>query len=94
MSQLTYGQKLVGLKFNPSNLTSVDTCKQMYADRINVMNELRTTSSSQEQKRLCSIAITELQGAQMWEVKAITWIDGQDTNNLENNHLIDKVARF
>ena len=30
---------------------------------------------SPEQKRLCSITITELQGAQMWAVKAATWKD-------------------
>ena len=31
--------------------------------------------TSGEVKRLCSVAITEAQGAQMWAVKAITWKD-------------------
>lgn len=39
------------------------------------MNDLRAISDSQEQKRLCSVAITELQTAQMWSVKSLTWKD-------------------
>lgn len=40
------------------------------------MNELRNSSTaSAEQKRLASIAIIEIQGAQMWAVKALTWKD-------------------
>ncbi len=71
----TYGQKAVGARFNPSENTEVDTCKQRLADAIDQMDDLRGQSKSQEQKRLCSIAITELQTAQMWAVKAITWSD-------------------
>jgi hypothetical protein len=36
------------------------------------MNELRNRSSG-ERARLASVAITELQTAQMWAVKALTW---------------------
>lgn len=32
-------------------------------------------TENQEVKRLCSVSITETQGAQMWAVKAITWKD-------------------
>jgi len=39
------------------------------------MNDLRNSSTSGEQKRLCSVAITEMQTAQMWAVKALTWKD-------------------
>jgi len=39
------------------------------------MNDLRNTSTSQEQKRLASVAITQAQDAQMWATKAITWKD-------------------
>jgi len=39
------------------------------------MNDLRSTTTSGEVKRLCSVAITEAQTAQMWAVKAITWQD-------------------
>lgn len=73
---LTFGQKAVGITFNPSNNGAVDRCKQMHANCIDQMNELRNSSTAtQEQKRLASIAITELQGAQMWAVKALTWRD-------------------
>jgi hypothetical protein len=43
------------------------------AAAIDQMNNFRTNSEDPEQKRLASIAITELQGAQMWAVKALTW---------------------
>jgi hypothetical protein len=39
------------------------------------MHSLRNTTESNEQKRLASVAITEMQGAQMWAVKALTWKD-------------------
>lgn len=73
--ELSYGEKAVGIKFNPSELTVVDLIKRGFAVEIDRMDVLRKTSDSPEQKRLCSIAITELQGAQMWAVKAATWKD-------------------
>jgi hypothetical protein len=74
MSDLTFGQRAVGLSFNPSKDGDVDIVKQHYADIIDMMNELRMDSSHDKEKaRLCSIAITEAQSAQMWAVKAITW---------------------
>jgi hypothetical protein len=71
----TFGQKAVGLAFNPSNDDAVAKCKQAFADTIDQMNELRNSSESPEVKRMASIAITEAQTAQMWAVKAITWKD-------------------
>jgi len=73
--ELTYGEKAVGLMFNPSNDDAVGQCKKMYANIIDDMHVLRNVSESQEQKRLASVAITEAQTAQMWAVKAITWKD-------------------
>lgn len=74
--KLTYGMKAVGITFNPSNMPEVDRCKMQHANCIDQMNELRNSSTaSAEQKRLASIAITEMQGAQMWAVKALTWKD-------------------
>lgn len=75
VNELTFGQKAVGINFNPSNNDDVYICKKRYADSLDEMNDLRAISDSQEQKRLCSIAITELQTAQMWSVKALTWKD-------------------
>jgi hypothetical protein len=72
--ELTYGEKAVGLTFNPSNDDAVTACKAAFAIVINQMNDLRnSTSSNHEIARMCSIAITEAQTAQMWAVKAITW---------------------
>jgi hypothetical protein len=72
---LSFGQKAVGLTFNPSNNPDVDSCKSGFANLIDQMNFLRATSASPEQKRLASVAITEAQGAQMFAVKALTWKD-------------------
>lgn len=75
MEQLTYGQKAVGLSFNPSQNAEVDKCKTLFANAIDQLNDLRASSNSPEVKRLCSVAITEAQAAQMWSVKALTWKD-------------------
>ena len=73
--RMTYGEKAVGLTFNPSGDQDVYRVKALYADLINRLNELRENNDSPEQVRLASIAITEAQGAQMWAVKALTWQD-------------------
>lgn len=73
---LTFGQKAVGITFNPSNSSEVDRCKQQFANCIDQMHALRSKEdASPETKRLASVAITELQTAQMWAVKALTWKD-------------------
>lgn len=71
--ELTFGERLVGLKFNPSNNPEVYRCKRIFADAIDQMNDLRNASDDPEVKRMGSIAITDAQSAQMWAVKAITW---------------------
>lgn len=71
----TFGQKAVGLSFNPSQSNEVDLCKSNCAKLIDQMHKLRQTSESPEQRRLASVAITEMQTAQMWAVKALTWKD-------------------
>lgn len=72
---LTFGQKAVGLSFNPSRNPEVDKAKQIFADAIDQLNELRASTTSGEVKRMASVAITEAQTAQMWAVKALTWED-------------------
>lgn len=71
--EMTFGEKAVGLTFNPSNSHEVDKCKKEFADVIDRMNYLRMHTDNAEVKRMASIAITEAQTAQMWAVKAITW---------------------
>ena len=73
--EMTFGEKAVGLSFNPSNNPDVDARKRIFAAAIDQMHELRSSSDSNEVKRMASVAITEAQAAQMWAVKAITWKD-------------------
>ncbi len=71
--ELTFGEKAVGLTFNPSQDENVRQIKERYAATIDHLNDLRNATEDGEQKRLLSVAITEAQGAQMWAVKAVTW---------------------
>ena len=72
--QQSYGEKAVGLSFNPSGDDQVNRAKSYFAHAIDQMNDFRNgPDTTPEAKRLASIAITELQGAQMWAVKALTW---------------------
>lgn len=73
--EMTFGEKAVGLAFNPSKDDKVGFVKLQYAAIIDNLHDLRSMSESPEVKRMCSVAITEAQTAQMWAVKAITWRD-------------------
>ncbi len=75
LSEQSYGEKAVGLDFNPSGDSTVGLLKKPYAVIIDQLDYIRQTTDSAEKKRLCSIAITEAQAAQMWAVKAATWRD-------------------
>lgn len=72
-SDLSFGQRAVGLTFNPSGDEAVHNCKLGFAALIDQMHDLRATSDSPEQCRHASVAITELESAQMRAVKALTW---------------------
>lgn len=72
---LSFGQKAVGLTFNPSGDPLVNAIKTQFASAIDELDALRLRTTSPEVKRMASIAITEAQGAQMWAVKAATWKD-------------------
>lgn len=69
----TFGEKAVGLTFNPSNDPMVQKVKELYAAVIDVMVNLKPKDCSAEEHRLIDISIMEAQTAQMWAVKAITW---------------------
>ena len=71
--ELSFGEKAVGLGFNPGANPEVHACKAGFAVEIDRMNDLRNATTDNEVKRMASVAITELQTAQMWAVKAITW---------------------
>ena len=73
---LTFGQKAVGISFNPSNDSAVDRCKQQFANLIDQMQEFRNREGcTPGQARHASVAITEMESAQMRAVKALTWKD-------------------
>lgn len=69
----TFGERAVGLSFNPSGDDAVAACKREFAVAIDRMNDLRNSTENPEVKRMASVAITEAQTAQMWAVKALTW---------------------
>jgi len=73
---LSFGEKAVGLSFNPSGNDAVTNCKRAFASIIDNLNALRKTADPQSQLgRYCSTAITQAEIAQMCAVKAITWKD-------------------
>lgn len=71
--ELTFGEKAVGLTFNPGKDQFVDDIKRSYAATIDMLHSAREASTDKERSRMLSIAITETQTAQMWAVKAVTW---------------------
>lgn len=69
----TFGERAVGITFNPSASGEVDVLKTRAGNFIDACNDLREAATNPEVKRMYSIAITEAQTAQMWAVKAATW---------------------
>ena len=71
--ELTFGQKAVGITFNPSKIKNVDDIKDACANAIDLLDTERTNHWRWEAGRMLSIAITKIQEAQMRGVKAVTW---------------------
>jgi len=71
--ELTFGEKAVGLTFNPSNDPLVQGIKEQFAAIIDGLHAQRESTDNGDKKRMFSEAITNAQTAQMWAVKAITW---------------------
>lgn len=69
----SFGERAVGLTFNPSGDDAVHELKQRAAEFIDSCHTLRNEATDPEIKRMYSVAITEAQAAQMWAVKAATW---------------------
>lgn len=72
---MSYGERAVGLSFNPGGHPEVDALKRVFAEIIDRCDRLRNEATNPEVKRMLSLAITEAQTAQMWAVKAVTWKD-------------------
>ncbi|HEK3185709.1 TPA: hypothetical protein ACXM4F_003273 [Proteus mirabilis] len=69
------GQKLVGINFNQSSLSSVDDVKQKAADLIDIVHANMIDSASEEAQLIHNEALRRIIDAQMWAEKAITWKD-------------------
>lgn len=73
MNELTFGEKACGVTFNPGGNEVVARIKMEFASMVDDLNNLRNKTENPEVKRMLSIAITDVQTAQMWAVKAVTW---------------------
>jgi hypothetical protein len=71
--EMTFGEKAVGLTFNPGGHEKVNAIKLKQAEYIDLLNQYREETTNGEIKRQLSVAITEAQTSQMWAVKAVTW---------------------
>ena len=71
--QLTFGEKLVGLNFNPSNDDKVSKAKKLCADLADLLNdEKMQQETSQLHELLFRHTIGEILNAQMNVVKVLT----------------------
>ena len=73
MDELTFGQKQVGLLFNPSGDDKVAEVKQKFADIIDeLVGICEDPEASDDAVTWASTAINHCITAQMWCVKSIT----------------------
>lgn len=73
---MTLGEYRVGISFNPSNNPSVDKLKRLAADFIDAVDMIEASSMDPkrdaERARLKALAMTHIEDAAMWAVKATT----------------------
>jgi hypothetical protein len=67
----TFGAKFVSLDFNPAENQSVTEIKTAAAIFANVVKELQDKAESGAAKRRYAKALTEIEDASMWAVKAV-----------------------
>ncbi len=73
--ELTYGQKLVGLTFNPSADPKVQEVKEKCAELIDLIQECWTPNTSRMATEFYNEAVMQIVLAQMLVVKGLTWKD-------------------
>ncbi len=71
--EMTFGEKACGVSFNPDGNPTVAQIKADFAALVDNLHNVREVCNNGDKARMLSIAITELQTAQMWAVKAVTW---------------------
>lgn len=72
MAELSLGQKSVGLSFNPSGSQDVQDIKEACAYLIDMLDK-RTNLDDPIQRKLRDAAMAQVESAQMWAVKVVTW---------------------
>lgn len=71
---LTFGEKAVGLTFNPSSDPVVAKIKALYAEIIDTLSDGNLDNGATGLKgRFLGRAINDAVAAQMWAVKAVTF---------------------
>jgi len=71
---LTFGEKAVGLTFNPSGDPTVAKIKRLYAEIIDTLTDGNLDNGATGLKgRFLGRAINDAVAAQMWAVKAVTF---------------------
>jgi hypothetical protein len=69
---MTLGEYRVGISFNPGQSPTVDKIKHAAADLIDLVENEVGSNGNPEVMRLKELAITHLEDAAMWAVKATT----------------------
>jgi hypothetical protein len=73
---MTLGEYRVGINFNPSANDEVTKIKNMAAALIDAVDSIEDSSTNpiwgNEKKRLKALAMTHIEDAAMWAVKAVT----------------------
>lgn len=69
---VTLGEYRVGIDFNPGKNPSVDKIKRLAADLIDLCRTEADNTDNPEVERLWALAMTHLEDAAMWAVKATT----------------------
>lgn len=71
--ELTFGEKLVGINFNPGGNPKVNLAKELCAELADLLNDDNNSKeTSQFSQRLFSHAVCEILNAQMNVVKVLT----------------------
>lgn len=68
----TMGEYRVGISFNPGGNPHVDELKKLAAEFIDLCRHLKDPDANAEVSRLWALAMTHMEDAAMWAVKAVT----------------------
>lgn len=71
--ELTYGQQVVGVAFNPSKIEQVDRLKEIFAEAVDIVNGLAVRGDVNLHANLKTWSVNQTLQAQMAAVKALTY---------------------